>query len=230
MANMEETIWPKKGIFDEVPFDASSDEDDEDVDSDEDSDEDSDDDYSDDEDSVEQEGVFADEESIFRDEGRVVHRNPVTTRAQEEMVSALPGARLPAPAKQLVAVFGADGQPLVAYAVNGQPQEQFRQPTQQELAMLQQRGRLVRGHIENTPSQLGQVPADNGSFLTRNATLIGGIVAVAVGAGVYFYQKKKREKDSLKREDVDVFAKDLTERGTSVSIDDSDDDSDDSED
>lgn len=226
MANMEETIWPKKGIFDEVPFDASSDDD---VDSDEDEDEDSDEDS--DEDAVEPEGVFADEESIFRDEGRVVHRNPVTTRAQEEMVSALPGSRLPAPARQLVAVFGADGQPLVAYAINGQPQEQFRQPTQQELVLLQQRGRLVQGHIENTPSQLGQVPPDNGSFLTRNATLIGGIVAVAVGAGVYFYQKKKRAKDSLKREDVDVFAKDLTERGTSISIeDDSDDDSDDSED
>ena len=222
MANMEETIWPKNGIFDEIPFDAS-DASDEDADEDEDEDEDAD-------ESDEQEGVFADEESIFRDEGRVDHRNPVTTRAKEEMVSALPGARLPAPARQLVAVFGADGQPLVAYAINGQPQEQFRAPTQQELVLLQQRGRLVRGHIENAPAALGEAPASNGSFLTRNATLLGGIVAVAVGAGVYFYQKKKKEKSALQRDDLDVSSEDLTARGTRVSFSSAEDEDADSED
>lgn len=162
------------------------------------------------------EGVFEDEESIFDDEGPVDHANPVTTRAQEARVSALPGTPAPAPARQLVAVFGADGQPQVAYTVDGQPQEQFRPPTPQELTLLQQRGRLVKGTIEQ-PQTLGAV-SPGGSFLTRNATLLGGLAAVAVGAGVYFYQKKKKERDQS-IEEVDLLSGDLLDSSDAEEID-----------
>jgi hypothetical protein len=163
------------------------------------------------------EGVFEDEESIFDDEGSVDHANPVTTRAQETMVSALPGTPAPAPARQLVAVFGADGSPKVAYAIDGQPQEQFRAPSQQELVMLKERGRLVQGSVENTaPAAVGAV-APSGSFLTRNASLLGGLAAVAVGARVYFYQKKKREK-ARPMEELDVFSEDFTEDAGARSV------------
>lgn len=166
------------------------------------------------------EGVFEDTESIFDDEGSVEHANPVTTRAQETMVSALPGTPAPAPARQLVAVFGADGSPKVAYAVDGQPQEQFRAPSQQELLMLKERGRLVQGGIESAapaaPAAVGAV-APSGGFLARNASLLGGIAAVAVGAGVYFYQKKKREKAAPVAE-LDVFSEDFTEDAGAPSV------------
>ena len=162
------------------------------------------------------EGVFEDEESIFDDEGSVDHRNPVTTRAQEEMVSALPGTPAPASARQLVAVFGADGSPKVAYSVDGQMQGQFRAPTQQELLLLKQQGRLVQGGFTNSASSSVGAVAPSQSFFVRNANLLGGLAAIAVGAGVYFYQKKRRAAHDV--EEIDVMSEDLTEVPSSKSM------------
>ena len=162
------------------------------------------------------EGVFEDEESIFDDEGSVDHSNPVTTRAQEEMVSAFPGTPAPTSARQLVAVFGADGSPKVAYSIDGQMQSQFREPTQQELLLLQQRGRLVQGGLTNSSPSVGAVTSSSGSFFVRNANLLGGLAAIAVGAGVYFYQKKRRAAQDV--EEIDVISEDLTEVPSSKSV------------
>lgn len=141
----------------------------------------------------------------------------LTTRAEETMVSALPGTKGPAPSRQLVAVFGADGSPLVTYSVNGQPQGQFRAPTQEELMLLQQRGRLVQGSIEG----VGSTAPASGSFLSRNATLLAALAAVGVGAGVYFYQRRKKALASF--EDVEVEEEDFTEGGRSIPLEDEED-------
>ena len=162
------------------------------------------------------EGIFGEspeEEYDYEDEDEDEEEGGIddlTTRAEEEMVSALPGTSAPKSARQLVAVFGADGAPLVAYSVDGHPQEQFRHPTQQELALLQQRGRLVQGSIEG----VGSAPAPSGSFLSRNSTLLAAVAAVGVGAGVYFYQRRKKAKEELLRDDVEVETEDFMERGS----------------
>ena len=162
-------------------------------------------------DETDDEGVFEDDESIFEDEGSVDHRNPVVTRAQEDVVSAFPGTPAPTSVRQLVAVFGADGLPKVAYSVDGQVQGQFRAPNQQELLLLKQRGRIVQGGLEPGPASIGaSAPAASGSFLSRNANLLGALAAVTVGAGVYFYQKKKRQ-SLAEVEEIDVLSEDLSE-------------------
>jgi len=163
------------------------------------------------------EDVFDEEEDALEGESREDSSYPLTTRAEEEMVSALPGTPYPAPARQLVAFFGADGQPLVAYSVNGQMQEQPRPPTQEELELLRVKGRLVQGGIENAPA-MGAAPAAQGSFLSRNATLLGGLAAVAVGASVYFYQKRKREREEAETEEVDMLSPDLADSASAVEL------------
>jgi hypothetical protein len=167
------------------------------------------------------EGIFGEspeEEYDYEDDEEEGGIDDLTTRAEEEMVSALPGTAAPKPARQLVAVFGADGAPLVSYAVDGHPQEQFRQPTQQELALLQQRGRLVQGSIEG----MGSAPAPSGSFLSRNSTLLAAVAAVGVGAGVYLYQRRKKAKESLMRDDVEFATEDFAVRGSSFFEDEED--------
>lgn len=194
-----------------------------------------------------EEGVFADDEDVFgedyeeedeadeadeaeedvRPARRSPHDNPLVTRAQEDMVSALPGTPAPAAKRQMVAVFGADGKPLVAYAVNGQVQGQFRAPSAAEIRLLQTQGRFMeRPQPAALPSAslfpgragMGEAvaapepppPAKN--FLQRNATLLAALTAVGVGAGVYYWQKRKQARQEENTTDLELDADDAAEQ------------------
>jgi hypothetical protein len=146
-------------------------------------------------------GVFADRESVFDTKRRVDHRNPVVTRAEEQANQLFPDQRPISTKAQLVAVFDAQGRPVVAYHQNGRALEKFRLPTPQEFEVLRARGQIVKGG-------LGEAAPDAAASSTAkpaNKTwLYVGAAAVGVGALAWWYMKKQK-KAPRKNEDADSY-------------------------
>ena len=113
-----------------------------------------------------------------RDEARV------TTNAREIAPEMLPGYT-PTPVVQLLAVWDNKGRPMVARAVNGNPVEGYRPPTQEEWELLKNNGRMVRGGIGDVAAP----PAAN----TMKKLLLGGLALAALGGGLYYYVKKRED-------------------------------------
>ena len=150
--------------------------------------------FDDDDEDVFEEGLDADDD----DEDEEAHDNPPITREEERAVegevSAGKGGRAPARAhRQLVAVFGQNGQVLVQETVNGRPVGAVRAPTKAEWDMLRARGHFVKGGLAAAPAEGSKIPWG----------LIAIGAAVAAGAGVYYYQQKREDEAEDDAEIVD---------------------------
>ena len=150
--------------------------------------------FDDEDEDVFEEGLDADDD----DEDEEAHDNPPITREEERAVegevSAGKGGRAPARAhRQLVAVFGQNGQVLVQETVNGRPDGAVRPPTKAEWDMLRARGHFVKGGLAAAPAEGSKIPWG----------LIALGAAVAGGAGVYYYQQKREDQAEDDAEIVD---------------------------
>jgi hypothetical protein len=130
-----------------------------------------DDDFDEDEDESGEEGYGGDDPVISREEERAIN----------DERSA--GGKAPVtPKRQLLAVFDAQGQVQVMYAVNGRPIEQPRQPTAEEYQAVKQRGYIVKGGLAEAVA--GGIPWK---------PILIGVAVVGAAAGAYFYVNGKEE-------------------------------------
>lgn len=145
----------------------------------------------------------ADEPEAFAKQGT---RPITTTRARERMVEQVPGFPEPEPVLQLLSEFGNNGAVRVALASDGQRMEQWRTPTKEEWALLQQRGRLIKGGIGASPAPAAQVltqavaPQPAAASLLPKL-LLGGLAVAAAGTAFYFWRQNKEMEDNV--EEID---------------------------
>ncbi len=133
-------------------------------------------------------GIFSGR-ALFDDiESREDVRKVNVSRADEMEDEVMPGGALvPVDTQQLIAIFDANGSVRVALTEEGNRIEEWRQPTKQEWALLKNEGQIVRGGMGDVPATTA--PA-SGMTATKWA-VVAGAVAVAAGAGIYFWQKYK---------------------------------------
>jgi len=94
--------------------------------------------------------------------------NPQITRAQEQEPQNMPGTPAPEPRRDLVFAQDALGRTTVAWAVNGNLVEAFRQPTAEELKLAPQ----ARWRAVPPPAQPQQVPGIPG-LQPQQPTMMG---------------------------------------------------------
>lgn len=146
----------------------------------------------------------AEESKDFAKQGS---RPITTTRARERMVEQVPGTPEPEPVLQLLSEFGNNGQVRVALASDGIRMEQWRQPTKEEWALLQQRGRLIKGGIGAAPAvQAAQAlapaiaPQPTAASLLPKL-LLGGLAVAAAGTAFYFWRQNKEMEENVEELD-----------------------------
>lgn len=128
-------------------------------------------------------------------------RNP--TFAQSQQDSRYTAAQPTTPPRHLVAQFNDAGQPWVAVFAGKRQLEEWRQPTDAELAKLRAKGKLVRGGIieaQAQPTVGADAPAPGMSKGMKVAIGVG--VVLVAGVGWWYYRKVKD--DELNAEVVDV--------------------------
>jgi len=157
------------------------------------------------EDDEDQEGSFRDKQSSFDTAHNAPedHRNPLTTRLQEEEQWETPHDKAPVISKQLVVRFDANSRPFVAKHENGKAIERYRPPTQAEHEKIRTKAKLVRGGVgEVTPAAAVSSPGLFGVPWTKLALYGGG--AAVVGLGGWWLWKNHKRKNGDADADVDV--------------------------
>lgn len=174
-------------------------------------------------DEIDSDDEYGDEEPVEDDEA-----NPAVTRQEERVINnevsfgegGQPGYRNQSLKRQLLMVFGKNGEPLVYVAENGRPTEQPRPPTAEEFALVKSQGYFLKGGI--VPG-MGEVPAgqtptgqQQSNGLPWGWMALAAIVTAGAGYAYYRSQYDKGEEDA---DEIDDGGKGLLDEDEDEDLD-----------